>query len=625
HNGDNDGILEPNDVVDFSVLITNLGDGSALMVNSTADSVNVSVSGEDSSPLLLKNRGNYELQKNFQFSIPSDYLGDFILVNVTFEYFSVNGSVWTSLYQLYFRVVHSGDTYLEVSDVFLDHPEDYWKSGDEIGIFFNITNRGSADILNAQILVADALDTDTINTATLVSDQTNITNITTGSSEILGFVNISTTAIHDDGLIYLYFYIYYEDTTYAYVDLLYFVIPIFFPKPSLNLLSAVGYETDSDGLFEAGEFVEIEFVIQNIGENDAFSVSGVVTTDNPDLNISSPQIYIGDLIVSESASSSRVFIEIPTTARNQTATFTLHLTTIDGLGHKIYQAFNITFDIVELPSPEITLISYTIDDSVYGNNDGIPDPGEVFFLYINIQIENTGLSVTGSANTTSQLVFYNASSFYGDLSNQLSSGDGFIVQVPLNYPGGSSRIDVEIFAESFSGRKVTVSGYLELSIEIGDITAPTMNLLDTIPNQVLQNSELSFSVMVQDPLIANEITSGIDRVLLIWIFNDGEIQISEVSDPDSDGTYDFEFDTTTHGLYEFIPVAIDNAGNIQFVADNENTFFVEIITSTTTTISTTTSIIIKTTTTSSETPFYGFIILLALVSLTILIRFKQRN
>lgn len=614
-NGDNDGILEPGEMIDFSVLTTNLGDGSALMVNSTVDSVNVSVSGEDTTPLLLKNRGNYELQNNFQFTIPIDYSGDFILVNVTFEYFSVNGSIWTSLYVLYFRVVHSSDTYLEVSEVFLDHPGDYWKSGDKIGIFFNITNRGSADILNAQILVADALDTDTINTATLVSDQTNITNVNMGSSEILGFVNVSTTAVHDDGLIYFYFYVYYEDTSFAYTDLLYFAIPIFFPKPVLTLLSSTGYETDSDSLFEANESVEIEFTVQNIGESVAFSVSGYITTNNPDLNITSPQIYIGNLAVSVSDISSRAFVEIPITARNQTATFTLHLTTIDAMGHKIYQTFNITLDIVELPPPEITLVSYSIDDSVYGNNDGIADPGEVFLLYLNVQIENTGFSVTGSANTTSQLMFYNSSSFYGDLTDQISPGDGFIVEVPLNFPGGTPRINVILFAESYSGRKVNTTGYLELSINTGDISAPSMTLEDTIPEQIIQDNELSFSINVQDPSVTNEIRSGIDRVLLIWMFNDGDIQLTVISDLNADGSYDIELDTSTSGIYYFIPIAIDIAGNIQFIAKNGNEFTVEVVSTSSST---------TTTTTTSTASFSSEFMFISLISIIIFWRMNRR-
>ncbi|MFX0121982.1 MAG: hypothetical protein ACFE9A_21525, partial [Candidatus Hodarchaeota archaeon] len=308
-NGDNDGILEPGDIVDFSVWITNLGDGSALGVNSFVDSVNVSVSGQDSTSILERNRGNYDLHSGFQFSIPSDYPGNFILVDVTFEYLSVNGSNWANVYELYFRVVHSGDTYLEVSGVFLDHLGAYWRTGDDLGIFFNVTNRGSVDIQNAQILVASAYDTDTINTALLVSDQTNVSSVAIDSSTTLGFVNLSTTSAHDDGLIYLYFYVYYEDSTYAYIDLLYFAVPIFFPKPKFDLLSTVGYDTDSDGLFEAGETVEIEFTIQNSGESDAFDVSGVITTDNPDLNITRDHVIIGDIATTAGTTSTKATIE----------------------------------------------------------------------------------------------------------------------------------------------------------------------------------------------------------------------------------------------------------------------------------------------------------------------------
>ncbi|MFX0172730.1 MAG: hypothetical protein ACFE9L_12505 [Candidatus Hodarchaeota archaeon] len=617
-NGDNDGILEPEDVVDFSVWVTNLGDGSALAVNSTVDSLNVTISGQDSTPLLERNRGAYDLHSGFQFTIPVAYAGSFILANITFEYLATNGSKYTNIYELYFRVVLPGDTYLEVSDLYLDHPGDYWKTGDDVGIFFNVTNRGSADIQNAQILVAEAYDTDTLNTATLVSDQTNISSVSIGSSETLGFVNISTTTAHDDGLIYLYFYVYYEDATYAYADLLNFAIPVFLPKPEFDILSAVGYETDADGLFEAGETVEIEFTVQNIGESNAFDVSGVITTDNPDLNITRSNVTLGNLAASASTTSTRAIIEIPLTAKNQTATFTLHLIAKDVKGHEILHMFNITIEITELPPPKLTLLSYTIDDSVFGNNDGIPDPGEIFLLYINIQVDNIGFSVSGSANTSSELFFYNASSFYGDLTDQTSSGDGFVVEVPLNYPGGISRIDVTVFAESYSGRKVNATGYLELTIDTGDTSAPLMTLLDTIPDQVIQNTDLSFSIKVQDLSVGNEITSGIDRVLLVWTFNDGDIQITEISDPDADGSYDIKLNTFTLGIYYFIPVAIDMAGNIQFIAENDEVFIVEVISEITTSEPSTTP-----TTTVDKAPLPIFFALIALVSTIIIWRSKQ--
>ncbi|MFX1516752.1 MAG: hypothetical protein ACFFC6_10605, partial [Promethearchaeota archaeon] len=629
-NGDNDGILEPGDIVDFSVWITNLGDGSALGVNSTVDSLNVTVLGQDSTPFLERNRGNYDLHSGFQFPIPSDYSGSFILANTTFEYLATNGSTYTNIYELYFRVVQSGDSYLEVSDVFLDHLGTYWKTGDPVGIYFNVTNRGSADITYAELSVASAFDTDTINPATLVNEITNSSSLSIGSSTTLGFVNISTTTTHDDGLIYLYFYVYYEDATYAYTDLLYFAIPVFLSKPEFDIVSAVGYEPDSDGLFEAGETVDIEFTVQNIGESNAFDVSGVITTDNPDLNITKANVIIGDVAAATSTTSTKATIEIPMTARNQTATFTLYLTAKDMKGHEVAQVFNITIDITELPIPVITLLSYSIDDSVYGNSDGVPDPGEILLLYINIQVDNVGFSVSGSANTSSKLFFYNASSFYGDLTDQVSSGDGFIVEVPLNYPGGIAQIDVTVFAESYAGRKVNTTDHLELSIDTGDITSPVMNLLDTIPNQVLQSDDLSFSVNVQDPTPTNEISSGLDRVLLLWVFNEGEIQITEVLNQDSDGSYDFELPTSTLGTYYFIPVAIDVAGNIQFVADNGEVFIVEVVSTPTTSTTTMSSgTISTTTTTTSETTPAGtsvtsLFILFSLLLLTIVSRLRQR-
>ncbi|MFQ5981485.1 MAG: hypothetical protein ACE5OZ_25355 [Candidatus Heimdallarchaeota archaeon] len=575
--GDDDGILELGETVNFSLLITNLGTGSAIAVNTTVSSPNVTVSGQTSAPLLMKNRGNYELQSGFQFTIPSDYSGTFILANASFEYLAVNGSTWTSTYEVYFRVVQPGDTYLEVTEIYLDYPGAYWQSGDELGIYFNVTNRGAAAIENATIWVAAGGDTDITTPASFDSTTTNNSDLSFGASTILGSINISSPGSHDDGLIYLVFYVYYEDATYAYFDLFYLTLPIFFPKPEFDLISAVGYDTDVDGDFEAGETIEVEFTIQNIGAGVAENTVGVIISDDADLNISVAEAMFGDVGISESQTSTKTKMQIPLTARNQTATFILHLVAFDANGREISQAFNVSMEIVEAPLPQITLLSYTIDDSVYGNGDGYADPGELFLLYVNIQVEHTGFQVTSSAATASMLYFYNASSFYGDMQNQTSSGDGFIVEVPLNYGGGPAVIDVTVSAESLSGRKVSATGAIELLIDAGDLTAPTMILQDTIPTQVLQNDDFSFRFSVEDSSSPNEIVSGIDKALCVWIFNNSDIEITELSDPDSDGIYEMALSTTAVGTYYFILVALDAASNLQYIALNDEVFVVDVV------------------------------------------------
>ena len=123
---------------------------------------------------------------------------------------------------------------------------------------------------------------------------------------------------------------------------------------------------------------------------------------------------------------------------------------------------------------------------------------------------------------------------------------------------------------------------------------------------------------MQDPSVTNEIRSGIDRVLLIWMFNDGDIQLTEISDLNADGSYDIELDTSTSGIYYFFPIAIDIAGNIQYIDKNGDEFSVEVVSSST-----------STTTTTSTASLSIIFTLISLISMTILwkmnrIKLKKR-
>ena len=111
-----------------------------------------------------------------------------------------------------------------------------------------------------------------------------------------------------------------------------------------------------DGYFEAGETVFIEFTIENIGNGNGYGVEGYLTSDSTDLNFTEPYIYFNNLAPTESDTSSYAILEIPLTAKNQTANFTLYLTAFDSKGHLITQQILITITLVELPSPEINLL-----------------------------------------------------------------------------------------------------------------------------------------------------------------------------------------------------------------------------------------------------------------------------
>ncbi|MHA1687585.1 MAG: hypothetical protein ACTSYD_14475 [Candidatus Heimdallarchaeaceae archaeon] len=571
--GDNDGLIEPGEKIDLELLIVNLGEGSAINVNTTIVSDNVTIYGADSVPLLLKNREAYALQSGFYFTVPSDYTADFIIATATFTYLALNGTVYYSTYDFYLRVVDPSDTYLEVSNLIVDYPGSYWKAGDNIDIYFNVTNRGARDINYAQILFSAGLDTDTVNPVTVVSDTTNTTSLAVGESAILGSITLSSDIQHDDGLVYLYLDVYYEDNEYGYFDPYCPVIPIYVPKPDFTVVSTLGIDQDLDGKFEAGESLLIEFNIQNIGEGTGYNIAGYVTSDNPDLNITYPEVSFNDLAPNEEGGSTFARIDIPITARNQTAIFTLHLTAEDSKGHVLYWTFNISLEIIEKPSPIIELKYYSIDDNLYGDGDGVPEPGETFLLYVYTMVNNTGLNIIGTANS-SDLIFYNDTCNYGDLTDELSSGEGYWVYVPLDYHGGETYINLNISAESYSGRKVYDTAYIVLDIPAGDLTPPEITLEQDVPSQIYVNEPLIVNVTITDPLVTGELQTGVAKIVLFYTFNDGEIIMVELYG--SDGTYSAIFDTSQAGSYEFIIAAVDNAGNIDFLPQSD-AFKVDIV------------------------------------------------
>lgn len=575
--GDVDGLIERGETIDFGFWLGNIGNGSALKINTTATCDNFTVTGSDSLPILYKNLDNYGYQSGFQFTIPTDFAASYFWIDVLIEYLGVNGTYYSTVYYIYMPCVLPESLFLEVNFVgwILEDMDSYWYSGKDVALYFNVTNRGYYDIDYADITLWGYYDTDQTYPVSYITWYTNWTSLAVGESAILGYINFSSSLLHDKGLVLVGFDIYYDNATSYNYDYMEFGVPIRIPKPDIDLDAAWVFELgDGDGLWEAGETVELEFDITNWGEGTAYDIYGYLTSSNPDINYTIPEVYFYDLDPYESGTSTRARRIISITAKNQTAYYILHIVAKDLRGNEYYFNFNISTQIVEKPLPELDLLFYDYID--LGDGDDIIEPGEYFLLYIVVNVTNTAFSLSGAATTDSSLIFYNASSYYGFTEDDYSWGDGFIVYVPLDYPGGDSRIDVFISAESYSGRKVNASAYLLLNIDKGDLSAPTISSLDTIPTSVVQGSTLSFNIAVQEPNPVDEIVSGLYGVFLIWSFNGGEVEVTELIDPEIDGTYNIILDTTVLGTYEFVIVAIDNADNIQVLDNGGLAFLIQI-------------------------------------------------
>jgi hypothetical protein len=572
-----DNILRPGDEdIEISFIVTNLGKASALGVNVTASSDNVTVTGSAFIDLLLRNRGDFSLLSNFFFDVPSDYPDSRIFIDIIFEYYGPNGSIYSSSFPMYFRVVHPGHAYIEVSNLL---GLKFWESGDSIDLQFNITNRGHTDITVANITLFEGLDTDTINPVSVTSSSTNSTGVLPiDSSAILGNISLSSPANHNDGLIYLYLLLYYEDDTFTYIDFFYFAIPIHFQKPDFELVNVIGYDENNNGLFEAGEQVDIRFQIKNNGTSTAFTISAHVYSYSSDLNFSSSQLFFNDLNPDQTGlSTANATVIIAETARNQTAVFGITLYTFDALGNLITKEFNISINIIEAPLPEITLLSYLIDDSSFGNGDTIPDPGEIVFLYVEIDVLHVGLGVYGNISTSANLNFLNTTSPYGSLTNTTSFGMGWVVDVPLNFNGSQVLLEVTVTAQSLSGRIVTKTAYIQFEIATGDLNPPSMELvggISSIPSTLNVSDTASFSVIVEDLEVEDQIHSGLFGVFIIYRVNGGDYQFLQLTS--STTTFTHTIPTSTLGIYEFVVVAIDNAGNYNLLSAGSNLFSIEI-------------------------------------------------
>lgn len=147
----------------------------------------------------------------------------------------------------------------------------------------------------------------------------------------------------------------------------------------------------------------------------------------------------------------------------------------------------------------------------------------------------------------------------------------------MNYDGTNAIIDIAVSGESYSGRKIEALGYIDLSVGKGDLTAPSMELLDSVPTSVTTGEDLSFSFNVTDPIISEELQSGLDTLMLLWTFNGGEVHQDEYIAVDLEGEWIVTIDTSVIGIYELIIVGVDAAGNVQYLGDGDNPFIIEIL------------------------------------------------
>lgn len=145
-----------------------------------------------------------------------------------------------------------------------------------------------------------------------------------------------------------------------------------------------GSSGNGDGLLDFNETIELTLTLRNIGHLDGFGVSGELLCNSPFVEVVSGLADFGTIPAQGTGSNAVPLIfhiadDIPDAER---CDFELLLSEDPGL-----QRFS---QVAHAPAYFISVIE--IDDTMTGNGDGIPDPGEV--LDLRLAIENTGSSTS---------------------------------------------------------------------------------------------------------------------------------------------------------------------------------------------------------------------------------------
>lgn len=137
---------------------------------------------------------------------------------------------------------------------------------------------------------------------------------------------------------------------------------------------------DGDGVIEFAETIELTVSLNNMGMEDATDVVATIATESPYVGIAVATAYFGDIPSGEASANAEPFVfhvrhDVPD---GENIDFTLEVSEEPGTLALHLQA--------QAPSYLVGIAE--IDDTVGGNGDGIPDPGES--VEITLAIENVG-------------------------------------------------------------------------------------------------------------------------------------------------------------------------------------------------------------------------------------------
>lgn len=227
-----------------------------------------------------------------------------------------------------------------------------------------------------------------------------------------------------------------------------FLKTLYFFEPDTAWLDIIDITpTDKNGnandAADYGEILQLDLSIQNAGQQAASDVYIKLTSANEYLNINQPDSFIiGEIpLLSEISLLDKFNIEIYDSIPDNT---------LAQLMLDLYYGQNVvrkTFEI-NLHAPELSIVSFFLDDHLAGNGNMRPEPGEDIEIILNI-------ANTGSSSTSGNMELSNLSPYLtiGDLNNNT----GIIL------PGDTISISFSgsLDPDTPDGEYITFSSYLD--------------------------------------------------------------------------------------------------------------------------------------------------------------------
>ncbi len=189
---------------------------------------------------------------------------------------------------------------------------------------------------------------------------------------------------------------------------------VYFSEIREEFINLSGYEINdrggnNNGKADYGETLYLKLKIGNLGNTGAENLNISVGSPSPWVSISNGSVTIGDIEAgSEAISEDDIQITISEDIPDQ-GIVPFDITLRDDKTEKKYRIE------ITLHAPSLEIVNCLIDDSVFGNNNSIADPGESFNLVF--QVRNVG-----SSNTSGQLIIASSGSDLEIYDSDIKSG-----------------------------------------------------------------------------------------------------------------------------------------------------------------------------------------------------------